>query len=78
MKIKKELLQAILDKDKITVGTLARDMCVNATEIEKLLNGEAVNEKMARQFIYYFGADEAARLIDWAAIGKENPFDVEG
>lgn len=78
MKIKKELLQEIMDKDKITIETLARDMCVNATEIEKLLNGEEVNEKMARQFIYYFGADEAARLIDWAAIGKENPFDVEG
>ena len=23
--------------------------------------------------IYYFGADEAVKMIDWAAIGKQNP-----
>lgn len=77
MKIKKELLQAFLDKHKITAVILARDMGVTVPEIETLLNGDAVDEKTARQFIYYFGADEAARLIDWAAIGKDNPFDGE-
>ena len=29
-------------------------------------------------FIFYFGADEAVKMIDWAAIGKENPFTDKG
>lgn len=74
MKIKKELFQAFLDKHNITAAILAREMGVAVSEVEKLLNGDTVNEATARQFIHYFGADEAARLIDWAAIGKENPF----
>ena len=73
MKIKKELLQAFLDNHNITAAILAREMGVAVWEIETLLNGDAVDEKTARQFIYYFGADEAARLIDWAASGKINP-----
>lgn len=39
----------------------------------KLLGGTAVGEETARRFIYYFGADNAAEYIDWAAIGKQNP-----
>lgn len=73
MIIKKELLQAFLDKYKISAGILARDMGVNVAEIEKLLRGEAVNEPTARRFIYYFGADEALKMIDWAAMGKQVP-----
>ena len=73
MIIKKELLQAFLDKYKISAGILARDMGVNVAEIEKLLRGEAVNEPTARRFIYYFGADEALIMIDWAAMGKQVP-----
>ena len=73
MIIKKELLQAFLDKYKISAGILARDMGVNVAEIEKLLMGEAVNEPTARRFIYYFGADEALKMIDWAAMGKQVP-----
>lgn len=78
MKIKKELLQAFLDKHNITAADLAREMGVTVSEIETLLNGDAVAEKTARQFIYYFGADEAAKLIDWAAIGKEKPLTDKG
>lgn len=78
VKIKKELLQAYLDKEQITSEILARDMGVSIAELDKLLNGEAVIEATARQFIHYFGADEAAQLIDWTAIGKENPFEDEG
>lgn len=74
MKIKKELLQAFLDKYSISTAILAQEMNVNQAEIEKLLNGEKVGEETARRFVYYFGADEAAKMIDWAAIGKENPF----
>ena len=73
MKIKKELLQDYLDEQEITATILARNMGINAAEVEKLLSGTAVNEETARRFIYYFGADNAAKFIDWAAIGKENP-----
>lgn len=73
MKIKTELLQNYLDEHELTAAMLARNMGVNAVEVEKLLNGETVNEETARRFIYYFGADNAAEYIDWAAIGKENP-----
>lgn len=75
MKVKKELLQSYLDKHWKTAASLARDMGVDEKEIETLLRGEAVNEATARRFIYYFGADEAVKVIDWAAIGKLNPLD---
>ena len=52
---------------------MAREMGVTVAEVEKLLNGETVGEETARRFVYYFGADEAVKMIDWAAIGKENP-----
>ncbi len=73
MKIKKELLQAFMDKYGITAAILAREMGVTVAEVEKLLNGETVDENTARRFVYYFGADEAVKMIDWAAIGKQNP-----
>lgn len=78
MKIKTELLQAFLDKYGITAAILAREMGVTVAEVEKLLDGKAVNEETARRFIYYFGADEAVKMIDWAAIGKENPLTDKG
>lgn len=73
MIIRKELLQAFLDKYGITAALLARDMHVDEKEIKTLLEGGAVNEETARKFIYYFGADEAVKMIDWAALGKEIP-----
>ncbi len=78
MKVKKEMLQAFLDKYNITAAILARDMGVQTADIETLLRGEAVNEAIARCFIYYFGADEAVKMIDWAAIGKTSPLTDEG
>ena len=78
MKIKKELLQAFLDKYGITAAIQAREMGVAVAEVEKLLSGTAVGEETARRFIYYFGADEAVKMIDWAAIGKENPLADKG
>lgn len=57
---------------------LAREMGVAVGEVEKLLDGTAVGEETARRFIYYFGADNAAEYIDWAAIGKQNPFADKG
>ncbi len=73
MIIKKELLQAFLDKYGITAAILAREMHTDEQEIKTLLDGGAVNELAARKFIYYFGADEAVKMIDWAALGKSIP-----
>ncbi|MDE6868851.1 MAG: hypothetical protein K2J83_06915 [Clostridia bacterium] len=73
MKIRKELLQAFLDKYGITAAILAREMHTDEQEIKTLLDGGAVNEATARKFIYYFGADEAVKMIDWAAMGKQVP-----
>ena len=78
MIVKKELLQAYLCKHGITAATLAREMGIDEKEVETLLNGGAVNEATARRFIYYLGADEAVKLIDWAAIGKQNPLSDKG
>ena len=74
MKVKTELLQAFMQKYELSAAILAREMGVAVGEVEKLLGGTAVNEETARRFIYYFGADEAVKMIDWAAIGKQNPF----
>ena len=78
MKIKKELLQAFLDKYGITAAILARDMHIDEQAIKTLLEGGTVNEATARKFIYYFGAAEAVKMIDWAAMGKEVPNIGEG
>ena len=78
MIVKKELLQAFLDKYSISAKILAQEMFVSQAEIEKLLNGETVSEETARRFVYYFGADESAKMIDWSAMGKENPFAEKG
>ena len=73
MKVKTELLQAFMQKNELSAAVLAREMGVAVAEVEKLLGGMAVDEETARRFIYYFGADEAVKMIDWAAIGKQNP-----
>ena len=78
MKVKTELLQAFMQKYGIKAAILAREMGVAVAEVEKLLSGTAVGEETARRFIYYFGADEAVKMIDWAAIGKQNPFTDKG
>ena len=78
MKVKTELLQAFMQKYELSAAILAREMGVTVAEVEKLLGGTAVGEETARRFIYYFGADEAVKMIDWAAIGKQNPFTDKG
>ncbi len=78
MKVKTELLQAFMQKYELSAAILAREMGVTVAEVEKLLSGTAVGEETARRFIYYFGADEAVKMIDWAAIGKQNPFTDKG
>ena len=78
MKVKTELLQAFMQKYELSAAILAREMGVTVAEVEKLLSGTAVNEETARRFIYYFGADEAVKMVDWAAIGKQNPLADKG
>ena len=78
MKVKTELLQAFMQKNELSAAILAREMGGTVGEVEKLLGGTAVGEETARRFIYYFGADEAVKMIDWAAIGKQNPFTDKG
>ncbi len=78
MKIKKEVLQAYLDKYQITAADLARDMGLEVSAIETLLSGGAADEPTARVFIYYFGADESSVLVDWDALGKKNPLSDGG
>ena len=78
MKVKTELLQAFMQKYELSAAILAREMGVAVAEVKKLLSGTAVGEETARRFIFYFGADEAVKMIDWAAIGKENPFTDKG
>ena len=78
MKVKTELLQAFMQKNELSAAILAREMGVTVAEVKKLLSGTAVGEETARRFIYYFGADEAVKMIDWAAIGKQNPLADKG
>jgi len=75
MKVKGKLLSQLLKKHGLTAGEFARDMEVEASEVMKMLGGESVGETAARRFIAYVGPIEAERLIDWAAMGKKNPFD---
>lgn len=76
MKVKKELLRELLNEYVMSGAEFAREMGVDAEEVEKMLNGEAVGVKTAKKLIAYLGADEAGRLVDWEAIGKKNPLIV--
>ena len=78
MKIKTEKLLALLENKGITGAELAAVIGVPAVEIEKMLNGEAVDVHTARKLIYYLGADAAQHYIDWDAIGKINPLANDG
>ena len=73
MKVKTKLLRNYLKRKGMSNDELARAMGVSVAEVIKMLEGKAVGVNTARHFIRYFTADEAQRLIDWEAIGKENP-----
>ena len=77
MKIKTKKLRAYLIRKKMSTEDLAQAMGVSVAEINKMLNGQAVGINTARKFIRYFTAGEAQALIDWEAIGKENPLACE-
>lgn len=77
MKIKVKRLEAFLAEHGIGATELSRKMDVGVSEIEKLLAGDAADMKTAQCFIEYFGVDTAQGLIDWDAMGKDNPFACE-
>lgn len=77
MKIKVTKFLEYLNKIKMTVYGFAQETEIDISEIEKLLNGDAVDEHTARKFVMYLGADVAQGFIDWKAIGKVNPFACE-
>jgi len=70
MKVKKKLLRRLLDDYVMSAAEFARDMDVDVSEVEKMLNGEKVGERTARRFIAYVGPIEAERLIDFGIDGK--------
>ena len=78
MKVKVKMLLSYLEKHGMTKEGLAEAIGISVAEIEKMFNGEAVDEPTARKFIYYLGADEAQNFIDWEAIGKKNPLACKG
>jgi plasmid maintenance system antidote protein VapI len=75
--VKRKLLLQFLETNGLTIADLAKAIGVNVYEIEKLLRGKTVGVYVARKFIRYFGAEKASGLIDWKAIGKENPLACE-
>lgn len=77
MKVKITLLKKYMKQKGMSAEKLASAMDVNISEIEKLLDGKAVDEDTTLEFIEYFGADKAQELIDWEAIGKQNPLACE-
>jgi len=73
MKVKIKRLLLYLETNGLSKEALADGAEIGVSEIDSLLNGEAVDEPTARKLIYYLGADTAQGLIDWNAIGKVNP-----
>jgi transcriptional regulator with XRE-family HTH domain len=77
MKVKKEKLARLLDENGMTAAEFAREIGADASEVKKLLNGEAVCQRTAERFINYLGAGLAQGIIDWKALGKKNPLACE-
>lgn len=77
MKVKIQKLQKYLKKRGMSNDDLARAMGVSVSEIRKMLEGRTVGENTTRKFIRYFSVEEAQAMIDWEAIGRENPLACE-
>lgn len=73
MIVKKEKLQSYLDERNLTRAEFAKRLGVEVSEVDKMLSGEPVGYETAKRFIYYMKAHRAQHLIDWKAIGIENP-----
>lgn len=73
MIVKKEKLQAYLDKRGFTRIEFAARLGIALSEVDKMLSGETVGCDTAKKFIYFMKADRAQHYIDWSAIGTDNP-----
>ena len=73
MIVKAQKLQALLDRRELTRKDFADKLGVDVTEVDKMLEGEAVGYDTARKFVYYLKANRAQHLIDWDKLGVENP-----
>jgi transcriptional regulator with XRE-family HTH domain len=73
MKIKTQMLLDYLAENKMSVEEFAAETGMSVEDIQKLLNGEAIEVRPASLFVHYVGADKAQKMIDWEAIGKKNP-----
>lgn len=73
MIVKREKLKDYLDKRKFTRAEFAKQLGVEVSEVDKLLNGERVEQDTAHKLIYFFKAELAQHYIDWQATGVKNP-----
>ena len=54
MKVKRKLLLLHLTRRKMTAADLAHAMSVDVSEVDKLLNGDAVGEATIRELVDYW------------------------
>lgn len=73
MIVRKEKLQAYLDKQQLIRADFAKKLGVEISEVDKMLSGEPVGYDTAKKFIYYMKASRAQHFVDWEATGVENP-----
>ena len=65
MRVKGKKLRQLLNDYVMSNAEFARDMGVDVSEVEKMLNDESVGAETTRKFFGYLGPIEAERLIDW-------------
>jgi transcriptional regulator with XRE-family HTH domain len=73
MKVKVSKLWEYLKQTEMTKEDFAQKLHLSIGEVEKMLRGEAVGINTARKFINGLSANTAQELIDWDAIGVDNP-----
>jgi transcriptional regulator with XRE-family HTH domain len=74
----KEKLKGLLETLGWSAEEFADALDIDGSEVQKLFSGEAVGVHTARRFIKFLGAAFAQEYIDWAATGKENPYEKAG
>jgi len=73
VKVKGNVLRQVMKRYGVGVADLARGMGVDASEVQKMLNGEVLDIETSRKFMNFFSAGNVQYLVDWPAIGKTNP-----
>ncbi len=73
MIVKKEKLRKYLDKQQISKEEFAKELDVDISEVDKMLNGERIGYETSKKFIYYMKAARAQKFINWKETGVKNP-----